>query len=184
MKMIRDALMFLAGITAAMLVSVFAFTSTPAQVWPLPLDWVTDTFPQRVEVCPGDTVPYIISIWEKVEGPVALYATIDRGLDHPEVEAVRGTELAQALTSQYDGILVGDTVQIEKSPSWIILGGDDELRHYDNRLRVDIDAFVEIPDHLSAGPYIRKLAVVWEGRPSEAAIRVQRFTVKPKGECQ
>ena len=181
MRFIRYSLAYLAGITTALVVSMIALGNSPAPVWPLPLDWVTDTFPQGVEACPGERIPYKLAILEQVEGPVALYDTIDRAPNHPRVEAVRSTELAQALVSQHGVGIVGDTVEIEKSPSWVILGGDDRSG---SGLRVDIDSTMMIPEDLEAGPYVRKLAVVWVGRPSEAAIRLQRFVVKPKGDCQ
>lgn len=180
MTVIRYLLAILLGALLTALVSGIAYLNTPIPVERVPLEWVTDTFPQNVEVCPGDRVPYMLAISEKVTGVVTLYDTIDRAPNHPEVEAVRGTELAQALISQHGVDIVGDTVQIEKSPSWVILGGDDRSSI---GLRVDIDSTLVIPENLGPGPYIRKLAVVWEGRPSDAAIRIQRFRIKPKGEC-
>lgn len=178
MRLVFGSLIFLAGVVSALLVSVIAFRSVPVPVERVPLEWVTDTFPDGVEACPGDTVPYILSISEKVDGVVALYDTIDRAPNHPDVEAIRQTELAQALISQHGVDIAGDTVRSDKSPTWIILGGDD---HPGEGLRVDIDSTMVIPENLEPGPYIRKLAVIWEGRPSDAAIRVQRFTVK--GDC-
>lgn len=178
MRLVFGSLIFLAGVVSALLVSVIAFRSVPTPVERVPMEWVTDTFPQGVKVCPGERVMYKLAISEEVDGVVALYDTIDRAPDHPDVEAVRQTELAQTLISQYGVDIVGDTVQIEKSPSWIILGGDD---HPGEGQRVDIDSILAIPENLGPGPYIRKLAVIWEGRPSDAVIRVQSFTVK--GDC-
>lgn len=180
MTAIHYLLAILIGAMLAALVSGIAYLNTPVPVERVPVG-VTDTFPQGVEVCPGQQVPYKLAIAERVDGVVTLYDTIDRAPDHPEVEAVRQTELAQTLISQYGVDIVGDTVQIEKSPSWVILGGDDQPGE---GLRVDIDSILTIPENLDPGPYIRKLAVVWEGRPSDAAIRIQRFTIKSEQECR
>jgi hypothetical protein len=181
MNAIRYLLAVLLGATLTALISLIVFSNRSVPVERVPLEWVTDTFPQNVEVCPGESVPYVLAISEKVTGVVTLYDTIDRAPNHPDVEAVRNTELVQMLILQHGVDIVGDTVQIEQSPSWVILGGDDRSGI---GLRVDIDSTLVIPENLEPGPYIRKLAVVWEGRPSDASIRIQKFTIKPEGDCQ
>lgn len=174
MSFIKYGVALLFGAVLAFAVSVIAFRVIPLPVEQVPLQFVTDTFPQGLEVCPGETVEYNLGILEQVDGVVALYTTIDRAPDHPDVQSVTQTDLAQSLISQYGVGLVGDTVIPDFDPAWVILGGDN---HAGDGLRVDVDGSLTIPE-LSPGPYIRKLAVVWEGRPSDAVIRFQRFTIK------
>lgn len=161
-----------AAVLAFSVGAALALILSPAKLDSAPVRWVHDTYPQGIQVCPGDKVPYVLGIWHNRDEVIRFTSSVDRAMSHPVTVQWRESEIGQTLSSQYNAEIVGDTVIVGPSPVSMVIKGTGTTN-----IRIDPDGTFTVPD-LEEGPYVRNIAVWMEGRDAQVAIWQQKFTVR------